>query len=218
MEPSVSRFRRGFRFSSVSGCTAKDSGRAGRGVQVELKVIVNPIDAGPARRLLSNLFYGCGYNFYRRAAELRADDMVIRWKLSQLVRDCREHLSSLEAAFRRVHRAEPGCDYAFLDPGAVVIAQALLHAQRDLKAMETAIRVAAVPETDRLHQRNREERGTLERLVALDGDVLLALVTLRDAVARLSDGGAAAASMGRLLQASNFSALWIRREALLAGH
>ena len=185
---------------------------------MELKVIVNPIDPGPARGLLSNLFYGCGYNFYRRATELHADDLVIRWKLSQLVADCRAHLSSLEATFRREHRAESGRDYAFLDPSAVATAQSLLHAQLDLQAMETAIRVAAVPEADRLHQRNREERGTLERLVALDGDVLLALVTLRDAVMRLSDGCAAAARMGSLLQASGFSALWSRREALLSGY
>ena len=213
----MSRFRHRFRFTSVSGCAEEDSAPAGAG-HVELKVITNPIDAGPARRLLSNLFYGCGYNFYRRASELRADDMVIRWKLSQLVQECRLHLSSIEVAFRREHRAEPGCDYAFLQPAAVPIAQALLYAQRDLQAMETSIRVAAVPETDRLHQRNREERGTLERLVALDGDVLLALVTLRDAVAKLSNGGEAAARMGSLLKASDFSALWSRREALLAGH
>ena len=193
-------------------------GACGGGGQVELKVITNPIDAGPARRLLSNLFYGCGYNFYRRATELRADDMVIRWKLSQLVQECREHLNSLEAAFRREHRAQPGCGYAFINPVAVAVAQALLRAEHDLQAMEMAIRVAAVPETDRIHQRNREERGTLERLVALDGDVLLALVTLRDAIARLSNAGAAAASMDGLLRASDFSALWSRREALLAGH
>lgn len=190
----------------------------GRGAGVELKVIVNPIaGGGPAKRLLSNLFYGCGYNFYRRATELRADDMVIRGKLSQLLRECRAHLSSLEAAFRRDHRAQSGCDYAFLDPGAVATVQALLHAQRDLQAMEMAIRTAAVPDSERIHPRHREQRGTLEKLVVLDGEVLLALVTLRDAIAKLTDGGAAAAKVGSLLRISDFSELWSRREALLWG-
>lgn len=182
---------------------------------MELKVIINPIQgAGPGKRLLSNLFYGCGYNFYRCESELRADDLLIRGKLSQLLRDCRAHLSALEAAFRREHRAQPGRDYTFLSPAAVAAAQALLHAQRDLEAMEAAIQ-DAVP--DRIRLPYREERGRLEKLVALDGEVLLALVTLRDAVARLSDCGAAAATMGNLLRASGFSALWSRREALLAG-
>jgi len=184
---------------------------------VELKVIVNPIEeAGPAKRLLSNLFYGCGYNFYRRASELCADDMVIRGKLSQLLRECRGHLTSLEAAFRQQHRVL-GRDYSFLSPDAVPMAQALLDAHRHLQAMEMAIRTATVPERDRLRQRPREGRSTFERLVNLDGEVLVALVTLRDAVARLKDGAAAAARMDNLLRASDFDALWNRREALLLG-
>jgi len=184
---------------------------------VELKVIINPIaEPGPARQLLSNLFYGCGYNFYSRASELCADDMVIRGKLSQLLRECRVHLSSLDAAFRRQHCVQDR-DYSFLSPEAVTTSQTLLGAQRELQAMETAIRTATAPESHRLHQRHREGRGTLERLVALDGDALLALVTLRDAVARLKDGPAAAAGMDRLLRASDFGALWARREALLCG-
>jgi hypothetical protein len=185
---------------------------------VELKVIVNPIEgAGPAKRLLSNLFYGCGYNFYRRVNELRADDMVIRGKLSQLVRECRAHLSLLEAVFRRDHRALPDRDYAFLTPNDVVTAQGLLHAQRDLTSIEMAIRTATIPEMHRIHESLRDKRGTLEKLVVLDGDVLLALITLRDAVIQLSDAAVAGATVGALLQASNFNALWSRREALLSG-
>jgi hypothetical protein len=185
---------------------------------LELKVIVNPLDGtGPGKRLLSNLFYGCGYNFYRRASELCADDKVIRGKLSELLRECRVHLSVLEAAFRRQHRPLPDRDYSFLGPQALVMAQALSIAQRDLQTMETAIHTATLPERDRLHQPHRGERDTLERLVALDGEVLLALVTLRDAVARLKDGPAAAARMGDLLRASDFGVPWSRREALLSG-
>ena len=66
---------------------------------MELKVITNPINGtGPARWLLSNLFYGCGYNFYRCEGELRADDLLIRGKLGQLLRECREHLRSSSAS------------------------------------------------------------------------------------------------------------------------
>lgn len=185
---------------------------------MELKVITNPINGtGPARWLLSNLFYGCGYNFYRCEGELRADDLLVRGKLAQLVRECREHLRLLEAAFRREHRAPPDRSYGFPHPAAVATAQALLGAQRDLQAMETAIHTAALPQLARTRQRHREERGTLEKLVMLDGEMLLALVTLRDAVARLDNGAAAAARVAGLLGASDFSALWSRRVALLSG-
>jgi hypothetical protein len=185
---------------------------------VELRVIVNPIGPGPAKRLLSNLFYGCGYNFYRYENELLADDLLIRGKLSQLLRECRAHLSRLEAAFRREHhQAQGGGGYGFLSPTAVRMAQALLSAQRDLEAMERAIHNATVPQTRHFQRHRREEPSTLAQLVILDGDTVLALVTLRDAVARLDNGAAAAARMEELLRASDFSALWSRREALLAG-
>lgn len=185
---------------------------------MELRVILNPInEPGPAKRLLSNLFYGCGYNFYRFEHELLADDLLIRGKLSQLVHDCRAHLCSLEVAFRREHRAQTGGDYAFLTPAAITTVQALLSAQRDLQAMEASIRSATVPESRHFHGSHREMRGTLEELVMLDGEVVLALVTLRDAVAKLDSGAAAAARMGELLRASDFGSLWARREALLAG-
>lgn len=185
---------------------------------MELKVIINPIGGtGPAKRLLSNLFYGCGYTFYRLGNELHADDLLIRGKLRQLLRECRAHLSALEAAFRREHRAQPDRDYAFLNPAAVLTAQALLHAQRDLESMESAIETGLLPEMSLIPQRRREGAGMLDELVALDGEMVLALVTLRDAVARLDNGPAAAARIENLLRASDFSALWDRREALLSG-
>lgn len=176
---------------------------------MELKVIINPIaGAGPAKRLLSNLFYGCGYNFYRCERQLRTDDLLIRGKLRQLLVQCRSHLMSLELAFRRAHRAQPE---------ALPTAQALLRARRDLELMEMAVRTATATDMGHIHRRHREERGILEKLVALDGEVLLALVTLRDSVMRLDDGAAAAAAMGKLLRASDFIVLWSRRESLLAG-
>lgn len=185
---------------------------------MELKVIINPIDgAGPAKRLLSNLFYGCGYNFYRCERQLRTDDLLIRGKLRQLLVECRSHLISLELAFRREHRAQPGRDYAFLNPAALPTAQALLRARRDLELMEMAVRTARATDMGHIHKRHREERGILEKLVALDGEVLLALVTLRDSVAKLEDGAAAAVAMGNLLRASDFTVLWSRRESLLTG-
>ena len=183
---------------------------------MELKVIVNPIDgAGPGKRLLSNLFYGCGYNFYRSENEFQEDDELIRGKLRQLLRDSRAHLSSLETALRREHRALPGRRYVFPNTNAVATAEALLCAQRGLEAMEALIDATAAPQMHRPPRPHRQARSTL-CLVALDGEVLLALLTLRDAIAKFENGAAAVARMAGLLQASDFDALWNRREALLS--
>ena len=184
-------------------------------VSMEQKVITNPIEqAGPARRLLSNLFYGCGYNFYRCEDELHADDLLIRGKLSQLLVESRTHLGSLHAAFVRKHL--PGRDGGPANPGAVEMGLVLERAQRELQAMETAILAAAEPELGRLRRHDREQGGVLAKLVALDGEALLALVTLRDAIARFDNGAVAAVGVGSLLRRSDFSTLWSRRQALLS--
>ena len=183
---------------------------------MELKVITNPIDqAGPARCLLSNLFYGWGYNFYRREDELDADDLLIRGKLSQLVHDSHVHLASLHAAFVRKH-LPPGRNGAHANPAAVEIEMVLERAQRELQAMEMVVLTAAAPEVGCIRRHDREQ-GAVVRLVALDGEALLALVTLRDAIARFDDGAAAAVRIDGLLRASAFNALWSRRQALLSG-
>jgi hypothetical protein len=187
--------------------------RVGGAKIMELKVITNPIhQACPARRLLSNLFYGWGYNFYRREDDLQADDLLIRAKLSQLLCDSRTRLLSLHAAFVRKH-LPPG---ARANPSVVDMGTALEGAERQLQALELAVLSASTPEPGGTRRRDREQLGKLATLVALDGEALLALVTLRDAIARFEDGAGAAAGIEGLLKASDFPVLWSRRQALLA--
>ncbi len=184
---------------------------------MELKVITNPIaQAGPGSRLLSNLFYGGGYNFYRREDEPHLDDLLIRGKLSQLLRDSAVHLAALHAAFRRKH-LPPGRDCAYASAGAVGMEIALERAQRELQAMEMAVSTAAAPAVGCIRRHDRDEGGAPAKLVALDGEALLALLTLRDAIARFDNGTAAAVGIDSLLKASDFGALWSRRQALLSG-
>lgn len=184
---------------------------------MELKNTRNPIDAaGPARQVLSNLFYGWGYNFYRRENQLRADDLLIRSKLSDLLGQSRAHLCALEATFRREHLPPPTREHPFPNPAAVASAQALQHAQRDIESLETTIRTASVPEMDRIHQRHREEGDTLEKLVAIDGEMVMAVIALHDAIARLDDGATAAGEVANLMKKNDVGALWKHREQTLS--
>ncbi|MDA8348325.1 MAG: hypothetical protein M0038_05910 [Pseudomonadota bacterium] len=184
---------------------------------MELKSTANPIEAaGPVKQVLANLFYGWGYNFYRRENQLRADDLLIRGKLSELLGQCRAHAAALESDFRREHLPAPTREHPFADPAAVSVAQALERAARRIETLETAIRTAAVPEMDRIHQRHRNERTTLEQLVAADGDLVLAVVSLHDGALALTDGASAAAALTQLLDAQDIQALWNRREQILS--
>ena len=184
---------------------------------MELNSTANPIDAaGPVKQVLANLFYGWGYNFYRRENQLRADDLLIRGKLSELLGQCRAHAAQLESDFRREHLAPPTREHPFPDAAAVSAAQALERAAHKIDALETAIRTAPVPEMDRIHQRHRNERTTLEQLVAADGDLVLAVVNLRDGVLALTDGASAPVQLQSLLAAQDIQALWNRREQILS--
>jgi hypothetical protein len=184
---------------------------------MELKSTANPIDAaGPVKQVLANLFYGWGYNFYRRENQLRADDLLIRGKLSDLLGQCRAHAAELESDFRREHLPPPTREHPFPDAAAVSAVQALERAARKIDTLETAIRTAPVPEMDRIHQRHRNERTTLEQLVAADSDLVLAVVNLHDGVLALTDSANAATQLQSLLGAQDIQALWNRREQILS--
>ncbi len=184
---------------------------------MELKTAPNPIDsAGPVKQVLSNLFYGWGYNFYRRENQLRADDLLVRGKLSALLGECRKHVNELESGFRRERLPAPTREHPFADPAALATARSLQRSAERLESLETAIRTAPVPEMDRIHQRHRIEGATLEQLIAADGELVLAVVSLRDAVGALQDGATAATELTRLLASGEIRTLWERREQVLS--
>jgi len=182
-----------------------------------LKTTANPIDdAGVAKQVASNLFYGWGYNFYRHENQLRADDLLIRSKLSELLGQCRAQLAALESSFRREHLPPPSREHPFPDATAVGEAQELQRAQKEIERLETAIRTASVPEMDRVNQRHRNEADLLENLVSVDSDLVWQVKKLHDAIIELDDGATAASMASALLKASGVDATWERREQVLS--
>jgi hypothetical protein len=184
---------------------------------MELKQTVNPIDdAGVLKQVLSNLFYGWGYNFYRQENQLRADDLLIRSRISDWLGEARSHLAALEADYRRKNLPPPTREHPFPDAGAVSYAQALQRLQQDIEKLETAIRTAAVPEMDRIHQRHRNERDTLEKLVAIDSQLVMQVKQWRDAIIVINDAAKAIDEATALLKASDIEASWQERGRILS--
>ena len=112
---------------------------------------------GTADQVVVNLFYGWGYNFYRVENQLRADDLLVRAKVSAMLGAARGGVEAAEAAFRRerlppLSRAKP-----LPDPDAVRDAQAIEALGRELGAAEGAIRALPAPENDRMTQLYRDE-------------------------------------------------------------
>ncbi|GGA39296.1 hypothetical protein GCM10010981_30690 [Dyella nitratireducens] len=184
---------------------------------MELKKSDNPIDnASIAKQVLSNLFYGWGYNFYRHENQLRADDLLIRSRISDWLGESRAHVAALESTYRRKYLPAPTREHPFPDANAVSQAQALQRIQRDLESMETVIRTAPVPEMDRIHQRHRNEGETLEALVSVDSALVLHVKNLRDAIVAIDDGAVAIDAVPALLKAGQIEATWQQRGQVLS--
>lgn len=183
----------------------------------ELKGVTNPIDsAGPAKQVLSNLFYGWGYNFYRKENQLRADDLLVRAKVGEMLAAARTHLAALERDWRRVHLPPPTREHPFPDPAAVARAQGMQRAQQQIEALELRVRTAGVPEMDRIHQRHREEATTLTQLVEADGTLVLAAKQLGEAVLAEQDAAALTDALPSLIAQSGIESGLAQRQQTLS--
>ena len=129
-------------------------------------------NVGPIRKVAINLFYGWGYNFYRKENQLRADDQLVRAKACELLNHARAAVEAAEVEFRRVRIPPPTRADPTPDPQAVAGAQALERLSREIGGLEAQIRNQPVPENDRMTQRYRQEAATLETLTECDQDLI----------------------------------------------
>ncbi len=192
---------------------------------MELKNVENPIDsAGALKRTLSNLFYGWGYNFYRKENQLRADDLLIRGKISEDLGKARGSLGALESTYRREHLPAPTREHPFPSSEAVRVAKIFTQVGQKLEAFEIKVRTASVPEMDRIHQRHLQERATLEALTEIDlklvGLVLDVLKKIIDtpATSTLDDTSAATEQFLKSLigDCDALNGSWTQREQVLS--
>ena len=129
-------------------------------------------DVGPIRKVAINLFYGWGYNFYRKENQLRADDQLVRAKACELLNQARAAVETAEVDYRRLRIPPPSRANPTPDPEAVAGAQALERLSRDIGGLEALIRSQPTPENDRMTQRYRNEAATLEKLGESDQDLI----------------------------------------------
>lgn len=139
-------------------------------------------DAGVLRQLATNLFYGCGYNFYRVENQLRADDQLVRSKAASLLGQAMASVGAAESAYRREFLPPPTRAKPFPDPAAIADAQRLEELARSIGAVEAAIHSQPVPANDRMTQRYREEAPTLENLLQQDERLVGQCEMMRSAV------------------------------------
>jgi hypothetical protein len=125
-------------------------------------------DAHPLDQIAINLFYGWGYNFYRKENQLRADDLLIRAKVGELLGSARKSIETAQSDYRREFLPPPTREKPTHDPKAVAGAQTLERLSKAVDALKGLISAQPAPENDRMTQRYRQEADTLQRLIASD--------------------------------------------------
>lgn len=125
-------------------------------------------DAGALRQIATNLFYGWGYNFYKRENQLRADDQLVRAKAGWILSNAAASVRAAESEYRRDYLPTPSRAKPFPDAAAVSGAQELERLAKDISAVANRLAELPVPENDRMTQRFREEAPTLQALIAQD--------------------------------------------------
>jgi hypothetical protein len=120
------------------------------------------------KHLAINLFHGWGYNFYRRENTLRADDLMVRAKVSELLAASRVSVHAAERAYRLENLPPPSREKPRPDPTALRDAQTLERLGGAIGRLEGHVRALPVPEADRMTDRLRQEAATLARLLEAD--------------------------------------------------
>jgi hypothetical protein len=125
-------------------------------------------DPGRLKQIAIDLFNGWGYAFYRRENRLRADDLLVRAKLCEVLAAARVSVQAAEQAYRREFLPAPSREKPRPDAGAVREAQVLEALGRAIGTVEGHIRALPVPEDDQMAQRFRREAEMLSRLLEAD--------------------------------------------------
>ena len=125
-------------------------------------------DVGPLEQVAINLFYGWGYNFYRKENQLRADDLLIRGKVGLLLASARKSVETAERDYRREFLPPPSREKPRPDATAVAGAQTLELLSKSIGALIALISAQPVPENDRMTQRYRKEADALKQLIESD--------------------------------------------------
>jgi hypothetical protein len=139
-------------------------------------------DAGALRQIATNLFYGWGYNFYKRENQLRADDQLVRAKAGWILGNAAASVESAESNYRREFLPPPTRQKPFPDAVAVAEAQQLERLAKSIRALANRMTELPAPENDRMTQRFREEAPTLETLITLDEQLVGQCELLRSTV------------------------------------
>ncbi len=117
---------------------------------------------------LQVLLSGGGYNFYDRANQARADDLLVRQQAGDALTQAARTLRLLETEYRRGFLPPSTREQPYPPPGAMEKLRRLGQLRERLGGLEGDIRGMAAPAGDKFWWRLRQETTLLHALIAFD--------------------------------------------------
>jgi len=145
-----------------------------------------PGEGSPLWETWVMLLNGYGYNWYRVDNQTRADDLLIRQKVSYFLGLAGSKLLETEAAYQRKYLPPGTRENPFPPPDKIAAHRRLREFRQAVLAVEGVVRALPVPPTDKIWQRHRQEITTLKRLQNADVGLIGAAKLIADEVERVS--------------------------------
>jgi hypothetical protein len=153
--------------------------------------VANPVSRYPGEdiplyRAGAMLINGYGYNWYRLDNQMRADDLLVRSRVSEHLANAVAQLREMEGRYRRKFLPPSTREHPDPDPVHLAATRQYRAVVDRIGEVDTRVRGAAVPPNDRIWQRHRDELDTLAKLSDCDVMMLGGAKQLADFVAALT--------------------------------
>ena len=172
----------------------------------------------PLHRIGVMLINGYGYNWYRLDNQMRADDLLVRSRVSEYLASAVARLRDLEGCYRRKFLPPPTREHPDPEPDHLTAMRQYRAVEDRIGEIDTRVRGAAVPPNDRVWQRHRNELDTLAKLGDCDVMMLGGAKQLSDLVAALPANAALDPGSEQQIDAllARLSGVLARRAEMLA--
>lgn len=143
-------------------------------------------EPGPATRALQIALSGWGYDFYHPANVARANDLLVRQRVTGWIREAAAGADELERDYARERVPPATREEPFPAPELARTIRAIRGLRDACAALAARIDAVEMPAGDGIWNRFRRERPLLEALVVADAALLAYAQTLSTAILQLT--------------------------------
>jgi hypothetical protein len=139
-------------------------------------------DQNPIIQGLNQLMTANGYNLYKDTNRARADDLLVRQKVSGLLGDTANRLAAMASDYRRTCMPPSTREHPFPSDEAMAPMRQMESLKGKLSTLSSTVRGLPVPTADRTWAKFRSEKDLLNQLLMCDYELIRTIQSVSDTV------------------------------------